>query len=141
MRGNELTAEFFFKTYLRNREKLRELEYELARIDDVIIQTTQYRYDKVQASLRNHTERRIHNRQEVKARLEWKVEQVKSEIDRAERAMRIVGDNDEYRISYLKRRYIDKHSYNKIATNYGIGVTKVKRIIKETEEILCTIAR
>lgn len=141
MIGKELTAEIFFKTYLRNREKLKELEYQLARMDDAIIQTTQYRHDKVQATARNHTEQRIYNRQEVKKRLEWDAKCVKIDIEHAEKAMQQVGDGDRYRISFLKRRYLDKHSYNKIATNYGLGVSKVKRIMKETEELLCYIAR
>ncbi|MDE5977302.1 MAG: hypothetical protein K2G70_02390 [Turicibacter sp.] len=141
MKSNELTAEVFFQKYLRNQEKLKELEYRLACLDDVVIQTTQYRQDKVQTTARNHIDQRVYNRKELKERLEWDIQWIKFDIGHAEMVMAQIGDKEQYRISYLKRRYLDKHSYNKIATNYGLSVSKVKRIMKETEELLCYLAR
>lgn len=55
--------------------------------------------------------------------------------------MNQIGDRDRYRISYLKRRYLDKYSYHKIARDYGISDSKVRKVMKETEELLCYLAK
>ncbi len=141
MKNNGLTAELFFQKYVRNKEELKELEYRLARLKEASVQTTHYRHDKVQTSVNNHADKHIYDRKERIRELEVKIQWVKLDINSAEIAMGQVGDGDRYRISFLKRRYLDKYSYNKIATNYGVSDSKVKRIMKETEELLCYIAR
>ena len=55
--------------------------------------------------------------------------------------MHQIGDKDRYRISYLKRRYLEKHSVSKIARDYGVSDSKVRRVMKETEELLCYLAK
>lgn len=142
MRNNkEITAESFFQKYVRDRAQLKELEYRLARLDDDMIKTTQFRHDKVQTSMKNHLDERLYNCEEMKERLQFEIQWLKFEVDRAEMIMAQIGDRDRYRISYLKRRYLEKQSYSKIARDYGISDTKVKRVMKETEEFLCFLAR
>lgn len=45
--GKEITAETFFEKYVRDQERLKELEYRLARLDDDVIHTSYFRQDKV----------------------------------------------------------------------------------------------
>ena len=55
--------------------------------------------------------------------------------------MNQIGDRERYRISYLKRRYLDNYSYHKIACYYGVADSKVRKVMKETEELLCYLAK
>lgn len=142
MRQNDgLTAEIFFQKYVKDQEKLREREYQLARLDDDVISTTQFRHDKVQTSMQNHLDERLYNREEMKERLQFEVQWLKFEVDRAEMIMVQIGDRERYRISYLKRRYLEKHSYSKIARYYGVSDSKVRKVMKDTEELLCYLAK
>ena len=136
-----LSVEMFFQKYMRDQEKLKELRYRLARLDDDVIHTTQFRQDKVQTTRQNHLDERLYNREEMKERLQVEIQWLKFEVDRAEMMMAQIGDRDRYRISFLKRRYLEKQSYGKIARDYGLSDSKVKRVIKETEEFLCFLAR
>ena len=106
-----------------------------------MISTTQFRHDKVQTSMQNHLDERLYNREEMKERLEFEVQWIKFEVDRAEMIMAQIGDTDRHRISYLKRRYLEKHSYSKIARYYGVSDSKVRKVMKETEELLCYLAK
>ncbi len=136
-----MTAEKFFKKYIRDQEKLKELKYQLARLDDDVIRTTQLRQDKVQTSIQNKLDERIYDREGLRARLEHDIYWLEFDIRSFEMAMSQVGDRDGYRVTYLKRHYLDKHTISKIARDFGISTTKVKRIMKETEELLCYIAK
>lgn len=136
-----MTAEKFFQKYVRNREKLKELKYQLARLDDDVIRTTQFRHDKVQTSIQNKLDERIYDREGLKTRLEHDIYWLEFDIQSFEMAMSQVGDKDGYKITYLKRHYLDKHNISRIARDFGVSTTKVKRIMKQTEEFLCYIAR
>ena len=118
-----MTAEKFFQKYIRNQEKLKELKYRLARLDDDVIRTTQLRQDKIQISIQNKLDERIYNREGLRTRLEHDIYWLEFDIQSFEMAMSQVGDKDGYRVTYLKRHYLDKHS------------------IKQTEELLCYIAK
>ena len=140
-RGEEMTAEIFFQKYVRNQEKLKELEYQFARLDDDIIHTSYFRQDKVQTTLHNRLDERVYNREEMRARLHNEIQWTKFEIESAEILMSHIGDKDRYRISYLKRRYLEKHSISKIARDFGVSDSKIRRVMKETEELLCYLAK
>lgn len=136
-----MTAEKFFQKYVRDQEQLKELKYQLARLDDDVIRTTQLRHDKVQTSIQNNVDERIYNREGLRTRLEHEIYWLEFDIQRAEMVMSHIGNKDEYCISYLKRRYLDKQSMSKIARDFGVSVSKVKRTMEKTEELLCYIAR
>ena len=68
-RGKEITAETFFQKYVRDQEKLKELEYQLARLDDDVIHTSYFRQDKVQTTMQNRLDERVYNREGVRVRL------------------------------------------------------------------------
>lgn len=140
-RGKEMTAEMFFQKYMRNQEKLKELEYQFARLDDDIIHTSYFRQDKVQTTLHNRLDERVYNREEMKARLNNEIQWTKFEIESAEILMNQIGNRDGYCMMYLKRRYLDKHSMSKIARDFGVSTTKVNKAMKQTEELLCYLAR
>ena len=91
-----MTAEKFFQKYVRNREKLKELKYQLARLDDDVIRTTQFRQDKVQISVQNNVDERLYNREGLRARLEHDIYWLEFDIRSAEMAMSQVGDRDGY---------------------------------------------
>ncbi|MFR3814768.1 MAG: hypothetical protein ACLTXC_01640 [Turicibacter sp.] len=139
--GKEITAEVFFQKYVRDQEMLKELEYQLARLDDDVIHTSYFRQDKVQTTIQNRLDERVYNREGMRVRLENEIQWTKFEIEHAELLMRQIGDKDRYRISYLKRRYLEKHSVSKIARDYGVSDSKVRRVMKETEELLCYLAK
>lgn len=136
-----MTAEKLFQKYIRNQEKLKELKFQLARLDDDVIRTTQFRQDKVRTSIQNQLDERIYNREGLRARLEHDIYWLEFDIRSFEMAMSQVGDSDRYKITYLKRRYLDKHTFSRIASDFGISTSKLKRVMKETEELLCYIAR
>lgn len=136
-----MTAEKFFQKYVQDQEKLKELEYRLARLDDDVIKTTQFRHDKVQTTRQNHLDERMYNREEMRERLQLQIQWIKFEVDRTESIMNQIGDRERYRISYLKRRYLDNYSYHKIACYYGVSDSKVRKVMKETEELLCYLAK
>ena len=131
-----MTAEKFFQKYIRNQEKLKELKYRLARLDDDVIRTTQLRQDKIQISIQNKLDERIYNREGLRTRLEHDIYWLEFDIQSFEMAMSQVGDKDGYRVTYLKR-----HCISRIARDFGVSTTKVKRIMKQTEELLCYIAK
>lgn len=136
-----MTAEKFFQKYVQDQEKLKELEYRLARLDDDVIKTTQFRHDKVQTTRQNHLDERMYNREEMRERLQLEIQWIKFEVDRTESIMNQIGDRERYRISYLKRRYLANYSYHKIAYYYGVSDSKVRKVMKETEELLCYLAK
>lgn len=136
-----MTAEKFFEKYVRDQERLKELEYQLARLDDDIIRTSVIQQDKVQITKKNKLNERVYNREEIRGRLQWEIQWIKFEVDRSESIMNQIGDRDRYRISYLKRMYLDKYSYHKIACYYGVAGSKVRKVMKDTEELLCYLAK
>ena len=136
-----MTAEKYFPKYVQDQEKLKELEYRLARLDDDVIKTTQFRHDKVQTTRQNHLDERMYNREEMRERLQLEIQWIKFEVDRTESIMNQIGDRERYRISYLKRRYLANYSYHKIACYYGVSDSKVRKVMKETEELLCYLAK
>lgn len=141
MSGTNTTVEEFFQDYLINQKELASLKYQLSILDDDMIRTTYFKHDLTKGNGKSHLDERICDRVSMKEELILDIQWLEFEINRAERIMSNIGDKDGFRISYLKRYYLDNQSHHKIATSYGISLSKLKRIMKETEELLCLLAR
>lgn len=135
------TAEEFFNKYTRKKRKLEELEYRLARLDDDVIRTTQIKQDKVQITKQNQIDERVYNREELRERLQWDIQWLKFEIDWDEAKMQSIGNEGGYSIRYLKDYYLNNRSIHAIAKSYGVSTYKVKTTMKETEKLLCFLAK
>lgn len=136
-----MTAEKFFQKYVRDQEKLKELEYRLARLDDDVIQISCFKHDKVQTTMQNRLDERVYNREEMREGLKFDIQWTAFEVQSAEMLMNQIGNRDGYCMIYLKRHYLDKHSINKIAKDFGCSNTKIKNVMKKTEELLCYLAK
>lgn len=142
MRHDEmLTAKEVFKEYHEYKRRLNELEYQLASIDDDVIQTTSFRFDKVKVSRVYRLDERVYNRQELKERLEQEIYWTRCRIERIDLALESIGQYIGHNVLYLKRRYIEMHSISKIARDFNTTVAKVNRVLKRTEELFCYIVK
>lgn len=131
-----MTIKEFFRKYAADQTRLAELQYQLKALDSPQVAITRANQVKVQGGKGLKQEDKIIKHDRKREQLEYEIAMLEFEVAHTENALRVVGDDRLYSVRILKRRYLQCHSINKIANDLGVSPSKVKKTLKETEEML-----
>ncbi len=135
-----MTIKEFFRKYVKDQTKLEELQYQLKKLDAPQVATTRMNPVKVQGGKGLKQDDKVIKFDQKREQLEYEIEMAQFEVMHAENVLKAIGDDGIYSVRYLKRRYLQCDSINKIAIDFGVSPGKVKKILKDTEDLmLCLI--
>ena len=130
-----MTIKEFFRKYAANQTKLDNLKYQLKALDCPRVAITQTHKVRVQGGKAIKEEDKFIRNDRKRAQLEYEIAMLEYEIARAEGALKALGDDGLYSARILKRKYLNCHSINKIATDLGLSYSKVKKKLNDTEKM------
>lgn len=131
-----MTIKEFFRKYATDLVKLQELEAKLKMLDSPKVAIARTDKTKVQGGKTFNQDDRILKAGLTRETIEWDIEMTKLEIERADLLLSIVGDDDTCSIVYLKLKYLKCYSISKISKENGVSISKIKKLIDNTEESL-----
>ena len=135
-----MTIKDFFRKYATDQAKLEELQYQLKKLDAPQVATTRMKHVKVQGGKGLKQDDKVIKFEQKREQLEYEIEMAQFEVMHAENVLKAIGDDGIYSVRYLKRRYLQCDSVNKIAQDFGVSPSKVKKVLRETEDLmLCLI--
>ena len=135
-----MTIKGFFRKYAQDQARLEELQYRLKTLDASQVATTRVNHMKVQGGKVLKQDDKIIKFDQKREQLEYEIEMAQFEVMHAENVLRAIGEDGIYSARYLKRRYLQCDSVNKIANDFGVSPSRAKKILKETEDLmLCLI--
>lgn len=134
--GEKMTIKEFFRRYAEAQTRLEVLKYQLKYLDCAKIQTTLTSEAKVQGGRISKRDDKIISDVYKKEQLEYQIAMLDFEVSRVEHAFKVFGEDGPYSARILKRKYINCHSLSKIANDLNLPYSRVKKILKDTEELL-----
>lgn len=134
--GGRMTIKDFFKRYAEAQTRLEGLKCQLKYLDCPKIYTSTTSGMRVQGGKISKKEDEIIGLAHKRERLEYEIAMLDFEVSRVEHAFKIVGEDGHYSARILKRKHINCHSINKIANDFNLPPSKVKKILKNTEDLL-----
>lgn len=137
MRDTEIEVEDVFYAYKRTKEKLNNLQYQL-RMLEVERVTTVTNKNGVKKEKRDTSFKfadKVHQRESIQAEIYY----TETAVACFEHMINTIGEHGNWSGRYLRQRYLDKMSVNKIATANGVAYSKVKRVLAETERLFLSL--
>lgn len=131
-----MTIKGFFRKYAEAQTRLEGLKCQLKILDYTGINIGTVHDVKVKGGKSIKEEDKIIGDIQRRERLEYEIAMLEFEVSRVEHAFKIIGENGLYSARILKRKYINCHSINKIANDFNLPPSKVKKILKNTEDLL-----
>lgn len=131
-----MTIKEFFRKHAADQARLTDLKYRLKVIDCPRVATTRTKQVKVQGGKSIKEEDKFIGNDRKREQLEYEIAMLEFEVSRVENALKAIGEDGPYSARMLKRKYINCHSINKIATDFDLSYSKVKKILKDTEKML-----
>lgn len=131
-----MTIKEFFRKYAEAQTRLEGLKCQLKFLDYTGINMGTVHDVKVQGGKSIKEEDKIIGDIQRRERLEYEIAMLEFEVSRVEHAFRVIGEDGPYSARILKRKHINCHSINKIANDFNFPPSKVKKILKNTEDLL-----
>lgn len=131
-----MTVKEFFRKLKADQSKLVVLKCRLEMLDSNQISITRADPIKVQGGRRRKQEDKIIMTECKRKEIEREIAMLEFEVEYADHALRSIKESENFSSRILKRKYIDGHSINKIANDFNLSPSKVKKILNDTERVL-----
>lgn len=131
-----MTIKEFFKKYAEAKTRLEGLKCQLKYLDSPGVYTTTTNEVRVKGGKDYKKEDKIIKNICQREQLEYEIAMLNFEVSRVEHAFKVIGEDGPYSARILKRKYIYCHSINKIANDLNLPPSRVKKVLKDTEELL-----